>query len=301
MRNQTLLSLALALGAAMTSCRSERSGGSAASRSQRPGGPALPETTVVAAATAPVAWLGCQAVGAPCRPLVLIPPGASAHSWEPKPSDLQALQGATLYLRTGLEFEEGWTPRLSSSLPQLAILDLRGGLSLLGPSEHGHGQEADPHVWGSPRAFLVTAETLAVRWAAARPADTARLSRSLPALRARLLALDTLARARLAPFSGRVLLVNHPGLGYLARDYGLSEMPLESHGQEPSPVTLFQVRKVARAQGIRAVFVQPEASRRSAEQVASELGVPVVEVDLLAPGDYDSLFRAVLEKVAGAL
>jgi zinc transport system substrate-binding protein len=259
------------------------------------------ETIVVAAATAPVAWLGCQCVGQPCRPLALIPPGASAHSWEPRPSDLQALQGATLYLRTGLAFEEGWTPRLASTFPELSILDLRGGLSLLEPSEKGHREEADPHVWASPRAFSEMAETLAVRWVASRPDDSTRLRRSLPGLRALLSGLDTLARARLAPFTGRTFLVNHPGLGYLARDYGLVELPLESHGQELTPVTLFEVRKIARAHGIKAVFVQPEAARRSAEQVAADLGVPVKEVDLLAPGPFDSLFRATLETLAGSL
>jgi zinc transport system substrate-binding protein len=120
-------------------------------------------------------------------------------------------------------------------------------------------------------------------------------------VRSRLIALDTLARTRLAPFSGRTFLVNHPGLGYLARDYGLVQMPLESDGQELTPVLLFQIRRTAHAQGIRSVFVLPESSRRVADQVASDLGVPTVDIDLLARGPYDSIFRAALERLAVGL
>src|ERR1035437_164768 len=262
-----------------------------------------PDTLLVAASVEPVAWLGCQLAGPPCRSISLIPPGASAHTWEPRPSDLQALQNAAIYLRTGLAFEEAWTPRIQSAIPGLQVLDLRGGLSLLERSEHHphHAEEADPHVWSSPRAFLELLDTLAPRWEAASPQMDRRIRTHLPVLRARLLALDSLTRNRLAPFSGRTFLVNHPGLGYLARDYGLVQVPLESDGQELTPVLLFEVRRTAHAQGIRAVFELPESSRRVADQVASDLGVPTVDLDLLARGPYDSIFRAALGRLAGSL
>ena len=273
-------------------------------KQRKPPGKKVPQDTfLVAASVEPVAWLGCQLVGPPCRSIALIPPGASAHSWEPRPSDLQALQGAAIYLRTGLAFEEAWTPRIQSTLPNLQVLDLRGGLSLLeknDPHQH-HSEEADPHVWSSPRAFLELLDTLAPRWEAAAPHLGPRIHSHLPALRARLIALDSLARNRLAPYSGRTFLVNHPGLGYLARDYGLVQVPLESDGQELTPVLLFEIRRTAHAQGIRAVFELPESSRRVADQVASDLGVPTVDIDLLARGRYDSIFRAALERLAGSL
>lgn len=283
-------------------CRSEKKPGKASPDSLRTDKPPT-ETLVVAAATAPVAWLGCQLVGAPCRAVALIPPGASAHTWEPRPSDLKDLQKATVYLRTGLSFEEAWIPRFAATLPDLRILDLRSGLSLLDQDEprHNRSEEADPHVWSSPRALLELSDTLGSRWKGVSPALDARIREHQPALRRKLLALDSAARLQLAPFSGKTFLINHPGLGYLARDYGLVQKPLESHGQEPTPLTLFEIRRIAHAQGIRAVFVQSEGPRRSAEQVASDLGVPVVDIDLLAPGDYDSIFRAALEHLAASL
>lgn len=266
--------------------------------------PAAPPMIVVEAATQPVAWLGCQLVGAPCIEVALVPPGASAHSWEPKPSDVKGLSAATVYVRTSLSFEESWVPRFQSAVPDLPIVDLRGSFDLLDHEEghpHRGAVEADPHVWSSPRAMALLADSLAAHWKARAPGLAGRIDSGLPRLRRRLLALDTLARNRLAPFSGKTFYVNHPGLGYLARDYGLVQRALESHGQEVTPLLLWEIRKSARGQAVRAIFAQKENSRRVAEQVASELSVPVVDIDLLEGTNYDSVFRVALDSLAGHL
>lgn len=257
----------------------------------------------IASPASPVAWLGCEVVGTPCEPIGLIPAGASAHSWEPKPSQLRQLEGIDAWLRTGLSFENAWTTRLQGTFPKLPILDLRGGLDLESAPEDGHGHQhepMDPHVWASPRAMMVLAETLAVKLSAQRPDLAARIAVGMPRVRQRLDSLDRLARAMLAPWSGRTFLINHPGLGYLARDYGLVQMSLEREGRELSPVDLFNLRKTAKAQGFRAVYIQAEASDRVARSVAADLGVPAIELDLLTP-PWDAAFRATVASLAQGL
>lgn len=261
------------------------------------------DTVRVVAATYPVAWLGCELVGEPCKPEALVPPGASAHSWEPRPSDLQKLDRATVFVQAGLAFEEAWVPRFRSSVSGLVVIDARGGLDLKEnePGHHHGPEESDPHVWSSPRAMDRLADTLSARLLEYCPEFRVRLSKNLPATHSVLLALDTAVRQLLAPYSGRTFLVNHPGLGYLARDYGLVQKPLESHGQDLTPVMLWDVRRTAKAQGIKAVFVQNEYSRRTADQVAAELGIPAVDLDLLSEAPYDSLFMVCARKMADKL
>lgn len=271
----------------------------AADRAMENGG--VPSATIrIAAAAGPVAWLGCEVVGAPCEPVGLVPPGASTHTWEPRPSDLAKLGGSDMWLRTGLAFEEAWTPRFRSAFPKLPMLDLRGSLDLENADHHHgarHGEEMDPHVWASPRAMATLAETLAVRVVAARPDLRERVSANLPRLRMRLRSIDSATRELLAPWSGRTFLINHPGLGYLARDYGIVQRSLESDGRELSPVDLFEIRRVARAQGVKAVFVQREASDRAARSIAEEIGVPLVDLDLLSP-PWDSAFLGAVRALA---
>lgn len=257
----------------------------------------------IASPASPVAWLGCEVVGTPCEPIGLIPAGASAHSWEPKPSQLRQLEGIDAWLRTGLSFENSWTTRLQGTFPKLPILDLRGGLDLESEHEEGHGhrhEPMDPHVWASPRAMKLLAETLAVRLSTQRPDLAPRIALGMPRLRQRLDSLDRYARTMLAPWSGRTFLINHAGLGYLARDYGLVQMSLEREGRELSPVDLFNLRKTAKAQGFRAVYIQTEASDRVARSVASDLGVPAIELDLLTP-PWDAAFRGTVASLAQGL
>lgn len=257
----------------------------------------------IASPASPVAWLGCQVVGTPCEPIGLIPTGASAHSWEPKPSQLRQLEGIDAWLRTGLSFENAWTTRLQGTFPDLPIVDLRGGLSLQSKHGKGHGHKhepMDPHVWASPRAMKVLAETLAVRLSAQRPELTPRIGQNMSRVRLKLDSLDKFARTTLAPWSGRTFLVNHLGLGYLARDYGLVQMALEREGRELSPVDLFKLRNLARAQGFRAVYVLPEASDRAARSIAEIIKVPVIEIDLLTP-PYDAAFRNTVTSLAQGL
>ncbi|MCB9495532.1 MAG: zinc ABC transporter substrate-binding protein [Fibrobacteria bacterium] len=261
------------------------------------------DTIRLAAATTPVAWLACRVVGPPCSPLGLVPPGASAHSWEPRPSDLVALSRADAWIRTGLDFEGPWTERVQGALPDLPVVDLR---VVLEADEEGHAphpgedESLDPHVWSSPRAMGVLAETLAVRLRLRRPAWTARIDSALPRIRSLLGGLDSLVHASLPCGQGRTLLVNHPTLGYLARDCGMVQRSIEEHGRELSPRDLERIRAVVGKEGIRSLFLQAGTSDRAARVVASDLGIAVRPIDLMA-SPWDSAFRATLGILADGL
>jgi zinc transport system substrate-binding protein len=109
-----------------------------------------------------------------------------------------------------------------------------------------------------------------------------------------------LATALLTPVRGKVFLVNHPGFGYLAHDYGLVQKSLEINGQEISPVLLLGLQKAAVQHQWKAIFLQPEHSRRTADALAQTLRLPVIPVDLLV-GEWDSTMARGLQTLAGHL
>lgn len=260
------------------------------------------DTVRIAAGVAPVSWLACEIAGAPCLATTLVPPGASAHTFEPKPSLLSELGSTRLYFSSGLAFEEAWVPRLKSGLSGLEIVELKPAEPL--PSQdghdHGHGEESDPHFWSSPRAMLSVADSIAMALTRTWPSQAARISQGHDSVRARLLRLDTAVRNELAPYMGKHFYINHPELGYLAKDCGLVQEPLEEGGREPSLSFLLEARKVARVQGIRAVYVQGAYATRTAEGLAKELNVPVVQLDLYA-SPWDSAILRVARTLAQGL
>jgi len=299
MRHLMLGAFAAILTISVTACNDE----TAKTHPKASAAPVRPtaDTLRIAAAVTPVSWLVCQVAGDPCAATTLVPPGASAHAFEPKPSLLTQLSTTRLYFSSGLSFEEAWVPRFKSGLPSMEVIVLKPVQAL--PSQekgHEHSEPYDPHVWSSPRAMIPWIDSIALALATAYPADTARIWKNRDLVRARMLRLDTAVRQELAPFSGKRFYITHPELGYLARDYGLEQKPLEEGGREPSLPFLFEAKETAKRQGIRAVFVEEAYGTRTAQALARALDVPVIPLDLYA-SPYDSAIMRLARTLSGRL
>lgn len=76
----------------------------------------------------------------------------------------------------------------------------------------------------------------------------------------------------------RSFLIFHPALSYIARDYNLTQIPIEFEGKDPSASYLGEVIDRARADSISTILVQKEFNRKNAETIASEIGARVVDI-----------------------
>jgi len=281
-------------------------------------------TLKVAVGVAPVDYFARKIGGSHVRTVVLVPAGADAHTYEPKPSQMRELSRCALYLSAGLEFETAWEPRLKAANPKLGFVRLAQGLALLPMPEghgelhkddkskdahghkakagHGHDEESDPHVWVSPANVRHMAAKIAEAFSRADPAQAKAYSANLAAFLKEIDALDAELRAVFAgvPADRRGFLVFHPAWGYLARDYGLTQTAIEFEGKEPSPRRLAAIVAQARATGVKVIFVQPQMSRRTAESIAQALGARVLVADPLA-ADWAGNLRAVASVFRSAL
>ncbi len=110
-------------------------------------------------------------------------------------------------------------------------------------------------------------------------------------------ALDTEIAGALAASGVKTVMVYHSSWAYLARDYGFTEVPIESEGKEPSPQRIEHLIKQAEEEKIRVIFASPEHSTRSAEVIADAIGGTVVTVSPLAK-DYLANMRHVASAFA---
>ncbi|MBU1229694.1 MAG: zinc ABC transporter substrate-binding protein [Proteobacteria bacterium] len=271
----------------------------------------------VAVGVAPLEVFARRIGGPFIQTTVLVPAGADAHTYEPKPSQMRALSAADLYLSAGLEFENAWEPRLRAANPKLVVVRTDQGLARMHMPEgvgeehkggrkaldaHGHAAESDPHVWVSPAHVRLMAARIQQAFAQADPAHAKAYADNLAAFERDIAALDAYLRAVFAgvPEHRRSFLVFHPAWGYLARDYGLTQMAIEFEGKEPSPRRLGAIIAQARARDVRVIFVQPQMSRRTAESIAQAIGARVLAADPLA-ADWAGNLRAVAESFRDAL
>lgn len=231
----------------------------------------------------PLAWFVQQVAGDLAEVTVLLGPGSSPHTYEPTPRQMVQLADAELFLTGGVPFERGLRPRIAA---------MGAGPRLAGPlpdpvADDGHGHDhadgLDPHRWLAPAGAAAIGDTVATVLLRLRPDQAARITAGRAALQERIDAVDLEVRRRLTDRRGATFIVYHPAFGHFAAAYSLEQVAIEDQGHEPGARHLAEVTDLARDRGVGAVVVQPQFSRRAAEAVAASIGVPVVELDPLAP------------------
>lgn len=255
---------------------------------------------------------------------VMVPAGASAHTYEPRPAQMRQLARSRIYFAVGIEFEGPWLPRFQSSNPGMRIVHTDAGLekiagcgtcgvahapqqSLYGakgsnaePHHHGDGA-LDPHVWLSPRLVRQQARHIHAALREVDPANSATYTLNYTNFLREIAAVERRIREILPEPSMEVphaFLVYHPAWGYFAQDFGLEQLTIEVDGKEPGPRTLRRQIELARERGIMTVFIQPQESTRAARTIAEELDVELAYIDPLAEHWADNLIR-VAELIGG--
>lgn len=288
-----------------------------------PGRAGAQPTIHVVTTLPPLADLVARIGGERVSVAALLPPGASPHAYEPRPSDLRNVAGADLVVSVGAGLDQWLYPILETSRAG-THLELARTTPLLpaqdevtpgrdGEAEDDHGHEHgswDPHFWLDP--VLVrdeVAPALAEALAAVDPRGEAVFARNLAALQAELSLLDRELQELLAPHRGTAFVAVHSAWRYFARRYGLEQVAAvqEFPGREPGPAWFAAVIAVAREKGARLVVTEAQFDSRLAQQLARETGARVVALDPLGgPGvagmeSYVDLLRANGRRIAAAL
>ena len=224
---------------------------------------------------------------------VMVPVGADPHGYSPKPAQMAALSDALLYFSLEAPFEKRWLEKLEAQSRSMKVVDTSEGVERIGREhhhdehdhghhdEHGDGDEHDhghthggtnPHIWTSPLAVAVQARNIALALMEADPEHKETYQANYQAFTRELAALDRELAALFDSLPGnRTFLVFHPSWSYLARDYGLTELSIETDGKEPGPKTLGKIITRAKEAGVGAVFIQRGFSKRTAGAVAAPL------------------------------
>ncbi len=280
---------------------------------ERERGPALE----VAVTIAPQKWLVEQVGGDRVRVTVLVAAGDSPATYLPSDAQVSRLMGSAVYFTIGVPSENGpWFDAVVHS-DAVEIVDLRHGIELLDMSQHRHDDSRspaagphqpaesspddfgkDPHSWLSPKRLELQARTVAATLTRLDPEAGDDYRRRLADLERRLEGLDAEMHRLLAPFAGRPFLVFHPAWGYLAADFGLRQLTLEIEGKEPSEAEITELQTLARENGVRVVFVQPQITGRAAEALAAAIGGRTEVLDPLAADVAANLRHAALRIAA---
>jgi zinc transport system substrate-binding protein len=239
---------------------------------------------------------------------VMVGPGASPATYEPKPKQMARLSKAVIYFSIGVPFENAWLDKIAAANPRMNVVHTDRSIQKIPMEVHDHHYDResgasgilDPHIWLSPVLAKIQAKSIRDALQDAIPTHRSELEANFQAFASRIDQLDHRLRSMLKGKHGLQFMVFHPAWGYFARTYDLEQLPIEFEGKNPKPAELQAMITHARQNGIKVVFVQPQFSTKSAELVAKEIGGEVVFADPLAE-DWLANLQEVAEIFKAAL
>jgi len=237
---------------------------------------------------------------------LMVPAGASSHTYEPTPKQTLAASHADIWFQIGESFEPRATRALKSYHPEMDIVDLRKGINLIVSKEgdegcchcchHAHDSCIDPHFWLSPREVKIQAATIADALIERYPQHRRQYEDGLKELTQELEGLDREITDILAPLKNRIIMVSHPAYAYFCRDYQIKQLSIEFEGKDPTPQQLTRVLKQAQESHIKSIFIQMQYNNKGARLIAKEIGAEVVTLD-----PYAEQYFASLREIARAI
>ena len=240
---------------------------------------------------------------------LMVLPGSSPHTYEPKPSQMKDVAKATLYFAIGVEFENVWLSKFNSLNPSMKVIDLTKGIEKLSMNSHDHKEQhihqhekesgKDPHIWTDPENVRIIALHIYETLREVDPENKVYYKKNYEKFIEEINATDKQVKDLLSTKAkGTKFMVFHPSWGYFAKAYGLEQLAVEIEGKSPKPKELIMLVKEAKEENIAAIFTQPEFSDSVAHVIANELKIKVIKVSPLAKNWSENLIK-IASAIAG--
>jgi zinc transport system substrate-binding protein len=212
--------------------------------------------------------------------IVLVPPGASPHSFEPTAKQLINASKSALWFSIGEPFEKKAINVLKSHNTFIQIVDTKKNITLLkGSCCHHCPDDVDTHIWLSPKNASIIASTIKEALVNKFPEKKTFFDENHNRLIEKLEALDQTLQANFAKIKDKTILVSHPAFGYLAKDYGFKQISIEVEGKDPTPKQLTELLKLAKSENIRSIYAQEQYQTKGAYIIAKAIKAQVIMVD----------------------
>jgi ABC-type Zn uptake system ZnuABC Zn-binding protein ZnuA len=240
---------------------------------------------------------------------LVLPPGASPHTFEPAPADIGRLAHARVVYAIGHDLDAWATPLAEATGSEIITLD--AGIVLRESHEHEdehaheheeehaeelHHGEIDPHYWLDARNGVKMVDTitadLSVRFPAFAPAFAERAN----ALKAELVETDREVRALLANRANKRIVTFHDAWYYFADAYGLEIAGTfePSSGREPTPAFLAELQRTLARARVKTIFAEVQSSTAGIDSFARDNNIDIAVFDDIGGTSTTASYSALL-------
>ncbi|MBD3288193.1 hypothetical protein GF337_05260 [candidate division KSB1 bacterium] len=221
----------------------------------------------------------------------LLPPGASPHTYEMRPSDMRKVEGATALFygasnldNWALKFQTKQTIAFIELVPESHRFHFNGHIHIHGEeSEAEHESHIDPHFWTDPLTVKALIPNLVQKLATLDPGGEQTYKKNAEKFKVRLDSLHLKINKLLAPIKIRTVILSHPFFRYYFQRYNFTVTDIieKSPGKEPTPREVKNLIDKVNSEQVSVICTHPQLPDRAAEIVAESTAAKVVELDPL--------------------
>lgn len=234
----------------------------------------------------------------------IVPPGASPHTYEIRPSKMRHV-AQSIALFYGAKDLDAWATRFPNS-HQIELLtlvpdSLKLALTFEAGHEyhegHIHDSGIDPHFWTDPLAVKAMLPGLVQVLAKLDPAGRVNYEKNAKIFGEKLDEIYLEITRELTDVQGKAVMLSQPFFRYFFYRFQIKLVDVleKIPGKEPTPRELKGLIEAVQKHQVKAIFNHAQLPDRAAQLVAEASGVPVRELDPLggSPGriSYFDLLR----------
>jgi ABC-type Zn uptake system ZnuABC Zn-binding protein ZnuA len=217
----------------------------------------------------------------------IVPEGTNSHTFEPAPSDAQALADADVVFINGLHLEEP-TRELAEANVRDGVPIVALGERTITPDQYIYdfsfpkaGGDPNPHLWTDPLYAKRYAEIVKNELSKLDPESAELYEENDRSFANRIDELDRDVRevTQTVPAENRVLLTYHDSFPYFAREYGWTIIGAIQPADfaEPTAQEVARLIDQIRAQRVPAIFGSEVFPSPVLQQIANETGVKYID------------------------
>jgi ABC-type Zn uptake system ZnuABC Zn-binding protein ZnuA len=219
----------------------------------------------------------------------ILKPNVDPHDYEPSPADVVAIAKADILVKNGVGLEKWLDDTVKSAGFNGTTVDTSKGVRIRQGSNAKEEPAGDPHIWQNPRNAKVMVANIEQALASADAADAAYFKANLDAYDAKLDTLDAGVARQIDGLANKKLVTNHDAFGYYVDRYHLdfvgSIIPSFDTSAELSAKDVADIVAKIKATGVKAIFSESSLPPKTAETIANEAHVKVVEGEEALYGD----------------
>ncbi len=225
----------------------------------------------------------------------LLPSNKTPETFSPSLKQLLPLNKAQIYFKLGhpaLTFEQAYLKKIKIHNPTLKIINMYEGVEIL---------HDDPHIWTAPASARQAVKIILRTLKQTDPKHAKLYQQNANQLLKRINQLENdIGQLFSSLATPKTFIIDHPALGYLAKQFNLKQLPIEHEGKEPSPKSLQKLIQYAQHQKIKIVFTQKGFSHKRAKNIAHELKGKTITIDPLDKNWVDNTLF-ICKKIRSAL